>query len=112
MRTFMIVMQVLGGLSFIPWMRLAGLSFLVFASPRAIRKIYPWVVVLLIFSYPFCVFGSFWWAWSNFLMRNPRLGCFWSCVPLVVFPILYLIIRQTTDLFEKDKKYRDGKKYF
>lgn len=44
MRILMIVLQICGGLTFIPWFIAAGLSFMIFDSPRAYRKIFPWIL--------------------------------------------------------------------
>ncbi|WP_188766545.1 hypothetical protein [Emticicia aquatilis] len=104
MRILMIILQICGGLTFIPWFMIAGLSFMVFDRPSAIRKFLPWVFVFLIFSYPFVVGGSYWWAWSSVINGDYKIGCLWSCVPIIVFILGYIIITQRTDLLNRYKK--------
>jgi len=104
MRILMIILQIGGGLTFIPWFIAAGLSFMVFDTPRSIKKAFPWFLIFLIFSYPFVVARSYWWAWSSVSGGNYKIGCLWSCLPIIVFSLVYLIISQRTDLLNKYKK--------
>lgn len=104
MHILMIILQVCGGLTFIPWFMIAGLSFMVFDTPRSIKKAFPWFLIFLIFSYPFVVGGSYWWAWSSVINGDYKIGCLWSCVPMMVFIVGYVIITQRTDLLNRYKK--------
>ena len=103
MRILIIVLQILGGLTFIPWFMVAGLSFLVFDAPHAIKKLSPWALVFFIFSYPFIVGGSYCQAWSSVSTGNYITGCLWSCIPIIFFSLGYLIIVQRTDLLNRYK---------
>lgn len=104
MRILMIVLQTLGGLTFIPWFIAAGLSFMIFDTPHSIKKAFPWVLLFMIFSYPFVVAGSYWWAWLSVSSGNYKMGCLWSCLPIIVFIVGYLIIAKRTNLLNKYKK--------
>lgn len=104
MKILMIVLQICGGLTFIPWFMIAGLSFLIFDSPRATKKFFPWAVIFLIFSYPFVVGGSYWWAWSSVTAGEYKIGCLWSCFPIMFFILIYVIITQKTNLLSRYKK--------
>lgn len=104
MKILMIVLQICGGLTFIPWFMIAGLSFMIFDSPRAIKKFFPWAVIILIFSYPFVVAGSYWWAWSSVTAGDHKIGCLWSCFPIMFFILGYVIITQKTNLLSRYKK--------
>ncbi|WP_156510955.1 MULTISPECIES: hypothetical protein [Emticicia] len=99
----MIIIQICGGLTFIPWFMIAGLAFLVFDSPRTTRRFFPWALIFLVYSYPFIVGGSYWWAWSSVILGNYTIGCLWSCLPLIIFILGYFLIAQRTDLL---KRYR------
>ncbi len=101
MKILMIVLQICGGLTFIPWFMIAGLSFMIFDSPRAVKKFFPWAVIILIFSYPFVVAGSYWWAWSSVTAGDHRIGCLWSCFPIMFFVLGYVIITQKTNLLSR-----------
>lgn len=104
MRILMIALQICGGLTFIPWFTVAGLSFMVFETPKSVKKAFPWVLIFLIFSYPFVVAGSYWWAWSSISGGSYKMGCLWSSLPIIVFALLYLIISQRTNLLNRYKK--------
>lgn len=104
MKILMIILQIFGGLTFIPWFMVAGLSFMVFNTPNSIKKAFPWVLIFLIFSYPFVLAGCYWWSWSNVSSSDYKIGCLWSCLPIVVFFIGYLLISRQTDLLSKNKK--------
>lgn len=105
MKILMVVLQIFGGLTFIPWFMIAGLSFMIFDNPKAIKKFFPWAVIFLIFSYPFVVGGSYWWAWEKGMAGNYKVGCLWSCLPIVFFIFGYIIITQRTNLLNRYKKY-------
>ncbi|WP_421771189.1 hypothetical protein [Emticicia sp.] len=104
MRNLMIVLQVLGGFTLVPWFIIAGLSFMVFDTPKSIRKLFPWIILLTIFSYPFVLAASYWRAWSSVSIGNYTTGCLWSCLPIIVFAMGYLLINQQTDLLNRYKK--------
>ena len=100
----MIVLQICGGLTFVPWFIVAGLSFMIFDTPKSVKKVFSWVLIFSIFSYPFVVAGSYWRAWSSVSNGNYKIGCLCSCLPIIVFVLGYLIISQRTDLLNRDKK--------
>lgn len=104
MRILMIVLQICGGLTLVPWFMIAGLSFMVFDTPQSIRKFFPWVVVFLIFSYPFVLGASYWRAWSSVVAGSYITGCLWSCLPVIIFAMGYLFIAQRTNLLNRYKK--------
>ena len=104
MRILIIFIQICGGLTIIPWFIISGLSFMVFDRPSSIKKAFPWFLIFLIFSYPFVVSGSYWWAWSNVINGDYEIGCMWSFVPFIVFIFGYMIITQRTDLLSKYKR--------
>ncbi len=104
MRVTEIVIQFIGGLTLIPWFAIAGLSFMAFDSPKSIKKITPWLFILLIFSYPFILGGSYWWSWSNFLIGDVKTATFWSFLPIIVFGIAYVIITRSSNFLNKFNK--------
>ncbi|CAH0994024.1 hypothetical protein EMA8858_00131 [Emticicia aquatica] len=101
MRTLVIVLQILGGLTFIPWFTVAGLSFISLNSSESIKKIGPWLFIISIFIYPFIVGGCYWWAWSIVLTGDLFTAALWSCLPLICFGVAYLIISQTSDYLKR-----------
>lgn len=101
MKIIMIVLQVLGGLSLIPWFAVAGLSFMAFDAPKATRRLTPWLFVVGIYLYPFIVGISYWRAWGYFSLGSPKGAILWSCIPLIVFIISYFVITQTSSLMNK-----------
>lgn len=104
MRILIVILQICGGFTFIPWFIVSGLSFMVFDRPNSFKKAFPWFLMFLIFSYPFVVSGSYWWAWSNVIYGDFKIGFLWTFVPIIVFIFGYNIIRQRTDLLSKYKK--------
>lgn len=103
MDTIVIIIQVVGGCTLIPWFGVAGLSFMTFDTPDSTKKFAPWLFVFSIFSYPFVVGGSYWWAWSNFIIGNVKTATFWSFLPIILFVFAYLIIIRSTNLLRKSK---------
>jgi hypothetical protein len=104
MKFLIIFLQAIGGLTFIPWFILSGMSFMVFDKPQAFRKTLPWLFIIAVFSYPFIVGASYWWAWSNFISSFYNGAIFWSLFPTTVFGIGYLILSQKTDFFNKNRR--------
>lgn len=104
MRTLIIILQILGVLTFIPWFLTAGLSFMVFDSPKTFKKLKPWFFVCAIYSYPFIVCASYWWSWSTFLSYNFKSALIWACFPLIVFLVAYFIITKKTDFLKRNKR--------
>lgn len=104
MRIAVIIIQVIGGLTLIPWFAVAGLSFMAFDSPQSTKKITPWVFVLSIFTYPFILGGSYWWAWSNLISGNIKSATFWSFLPIIIFVIAYFVITRSSNFLKKLNK--------
>jgi len=104
MRTLIIIIQIFGGLTLIPWFAIAGVSFMAFDSPQAIKKLGPWLFVICVFSYPFILGASYWWAWSNFISSNIKTAFFWSFFPIFLFVIAYLFTSQFTNFLNKQSK--------
>jgi hypothetical protein len=104
MQISVIIIQIFGGLSLIPWFSMAGLSFMAFDSPKFTKKLTPWLFVISIFSYPFLLGGSYWWAWSNFLSGHIKSATFWSFLPILIFGVAYLIITRSSNFLNKLNK--------
>lgn len=104
MKVLIILLQVIGGLTFIPWFILCGMSFMVFDKPQAFRRRLLWLFIMAVFSYPFIVSASYWWAWSNFISSFHKIAVFWSGFPILVFGLAYFILAQKTDFFNKNKR--------
>lgn len=104
MRIAVIIIQIIGGLTLIPWFAVAGLSFMAFDSPKSTKKLSPWLFVLSVFTYPFILGGSYWWAWSNFLSGYIKIATFWSFLPIIIFSIAYLIISRSSNFLNKLNK--------
>lgn len=104
MKVLIILLQVIGGITFIPWFILSGMSFMIFDKPQAFRKTLPWLFIIAVFSYPFIVGASYWWAWSNFISSYYKTAIFWSCFPILVFGIAYFVLSQKTDFLNKNKR--------
>lgn len=103
MKILLILLQVLGAITLFPWFSMAGLSFIVFKPAKPIRKQLPWLFIIGIFMYPFIVGSSYWWSWTNFLVGYPKRAIFFSCLPLIIFGVAYLLIANLTDFIEKIK---------
>jgi hypothetical protein len=101
MKIFIIILQVVGGLTLIPWFAVSGLSFMAFDSPKSYRRIAPWLFVVSIFSYPFVVGMSFWKAWECVAVGNNQAALLFSAIPTVVFLIAYLFMTRGSDILEK-----------
>jgi hypothetical protein len=104
MRIIVIILQIISGFTLLPWFAVAGLSFMAFDSPQSIKKIVPWLFVLSVFSYPFILGTSCWWAWSNFLSKNINAALFWSCFPMIVFATGYFAITRLTNYLDNLSK--------
>ncbi|WP_435356508.1 hypothetical protein [Emticicia sp. SJ17W-69] len=98
-----IIIQLIGGCTLIPWFGLAGLSFMSFDTPKATKKLIPWLFIFSVFSYPFIIGGSYWWAWSTFMSGNIKSAIFWSSLPIGLFVFAYLVIIRSPSLLRKSK---------
>ncbi|HEY1054417.1 hypothetical protein [Emticicia fontis] len=101
MKILIILLQVLGAITIFPWFSMAGLSFIVFNPAKPLRTQLPWLLILAIFTYPFILGSSYWWSWTNFFEGYPKRSIFFSCLPLIVFGVAYLVIANLTDFIEK-----------
>lgn len=104
MQTMVIIIQVIGGFTLIPWFAVAGQSFMTFDTPKAIKELTPWLFIISVFSYPFIIGGSYWWAWSNFIDGEIKIAVFWSFLPTILFGIAYLIVTRSSNLLRRINK--------
>jgi len=103
MKILIILLQVLGAITIFPWFSMAGLSFIVLNPAKSLRKHIPWLLIVAIFCYPFIIGSSYWWSWTNLIEGYPKRAIFFSCLPIIVFGIAYLLIANLTDFIEKIK---------
>ena len=101
MKTFIILIQLIGGLTLIPWFVAAGQSFLIFESPRSIKKITPWLFIFAVFVYPFILAICFWEAWNCINEGEQYDPFFWAALPTFIFVLSYLSITRFTDIHKK-----------
>ncbi len=101
MRIAVTIIQIIGGLTLIPWFTVAGLSFMAFDSPKSTRKFAPWIFIICVFSYPFILGGSYWWAWSNFFSGNIKTATFWSFLPILILGTAYFVTIRFSDFLNK-----------
>ncbi|WP_337044010.1 hypothetical protein [Emticicia sp. 17c] len=103
MKILLISLQILGAITLFPWFSMAGLSFIILKPAKALKKQLAWLLIIGIFSYPFILGSSYWWSWANLIEGYPRRAIFFSCLPLIIFGIAYLLIATLTDFIEKIK---------
>jgi hypothetical protein len=101
MKIIIIILQIIGGLTLIPWFAVSGLSFMAFDSPKSYRRIAPWIFVISIFLYPFVVAMSFWKAWECVVIGNTQAALIFSGIPIVVFILAYIFMTRGSDILEK-----------
>lgn len=104
MRIAVIIIQIIGGLTIFPWFSMAGISFMAFDSPKSTRKIMPWLFIISVFSYPFIIGSSYWWAWATFAIGQPKNAIFWSLVPIIIFTLAYFLITRSSNFLKKYNK--------
>jgi hypothetical protein len=84
MKLALILLQLLGGLTLIPWPMIAGMSFMAFDAPDSTKKLLPYLIVGIILSYPiillFCYIMS-WWMWSH---QHTVAAFIWSAAPFLL----------------------------
>jgi hypothetical protein len=101
MKILIILLQVLGAITLFPWFSMAGLSFIILRPSKPLRKHLPKLIIMAIFTYPFILGSSYWWSWTNFVEGYPKRALFFSCLPLIIFGVAYLLISNLTDFIEK-----------
>ncbi len=101
MKILIIILQIIGGLTLIPWFAVSGLSFMAFDSPHSYKRIAPWLFVISIFSYPFVVTMSFWKAWECVAIGNVKWAVIFSTIPIFVFLFAYVFLTRGSDILEK-----------
>jgi hypothetical protein len=104
MRVTVIIIEIIGGLTLFPWFAMAGISFMAFDSPKSTRKIMPWLFIISIFSYPFVIGGSYWWAWANLSIGRTKEAIFWSVFPIIIFGTAYVILTRSSNFLKKFNK--------
>lgn len=107
MKIIIIILQVIGGLTLIPWFGVAGLSFMAFDDPESYKKIAPWVFIASIFAYPFVLGMSFWKSWEEVSISNLDSALVFTCIPILIFAIAYLVITRGSNLYGNiSEKYK------
>ncbi|MBA4853213.1 hypothetical protein [Emticicia sp. BO119] len=101
MKIIIILLQVLGAITIFPWFSMAGLSFIVLKPSKSLKKHLPILLLIAVFAYPLIMGSSYWWSWTNFFEGYPKRAIFFSCLPLIIFGIAYLLIANLTDFIEK-----------
>jgi hypothetical protein len=101
MKVIIILIHVLGGLTLLPWFAAAGRAFMVFESPNSIKKVQPWLFVMLVFAYPFILGSSFWEAWNCVDEGEILDPMVWSSIPTFVFLLTYMYVTRLSNLHKK-----------
>lgn len=58
-------------LSLVPWLFLAGFSFMAFDAPGSTKQQEAWQLVIAIWSYPLWLFAAATLSWLLFVLRHP-----------------------------------------
>jgi hypothetical protein len=95
MKILIVSLQILGGISLIPWFSVAGLSFIAFGSTNSTRRFFSWLYIISIYNYTFVLGISYWRAWSNFSLGIASGSILWSFAPLIIFSVAYLLLSQS-----------------
>lgn len=83
-RVALVLMQLLALLTLAPWLVLAGLSLMAFDAPGSMRKLWPWLYVGGIGSYPLVVIACGAAAWWCQARRRLVCAVLLALVPLVI----------------------------
>jgi hypothetical protein len=75
-----------------------------FDSPKSTRKVMPWLFIISVFSYPFIIGGSYWWAWSNLTVGKANDAMFWSLFPIIIFGLAYFVLTRSSNFLKKLNK--------
>jgi hypothetical protein len=81
MKPIIILLQLLGGATLIPWAFGAMMSPMLFDSPNSAQKMFPYVIMGGLLLYPILLGGCFWYAWK---MDDMQKAALLSAVPLVL----------------------------
>jgi hypothetical protein len=85
MKIIVILLQLLGGATLIPWAFGAMMSPMLFDSPNSAQKLFPYLIMGGLFLYPILMGGCFWYAWK---MEEMTKSALLSAVPLVLAGIV------------------------
>jgi hypothetical protein len=82
-------LQIVQLLSLIPWLLMAGLSFMAFDAPGSDKMWQPWVFVALMWSYPLWLLGAGILSWVLFGFRRHVwavvIGSIFTLLPVLGF---------------------------
>jgi hypothetical protein len=92
----LLILQGLQLLSLLPWLPMAGLSFMAFDAPGSDKMWQPWAFVALICSYPLWLLGAGVLSWVLFAFRR----YVWAVVVCGIFilPVLVILLVFTVSL--------------
>lgn len=86
------LLQLVGALTLGPWLVIAAFSFMAFLVPGASKKLWPYLLVSGVVSYPVVVAVCFLKAWSSFHQGDPTRAFLLSAAPLAIAMAGYLLL--------------------
>jgi len=88
----LLVLQGVQLLSLVPWLPMAGLSFMAFDAPGSDKMWQPWAFVALMWSYPLWLLGAGILAWVLFGFRRYVWAVVICGIVTLPVPVLVLIM--------------------
>jgi len=88
----LVVLQVLQFLSLVPWLLMAGLSFMAFDAPGSDKMWQPWAFVIAIWSYPVWLLLAGMISWLLFYFRRNVSAVVLSAVVTLPAPALLVFL--------------------
>jgi hypothetical protein len=88
----LVILQVVQVLSLVPWLLMAGLSFMAFDAPGSDKMWQPWAFVIAIWSYPVWLLLAGIASWLLFYFRRNVSAVIVSAVVTLPSPVLILVL--------------------
>ncbi|MGH8046828.1 MAG: hypothetical protein ACREKL_06245 [Chthoniobacterales bacterium] len=91
----LLVLEAAQLLSLVPWVVIAGFSFMAFDAPGSVEKSEPWTLVKIIWSYPLWLLAAGILSWTLFAFRRYVTAVVISTIftiPMTALMVILLIV--------------------
>lgn len=103
--TLILFIQLIGVTTLIFWLDTFAQSLLPLGIHVSNKKGSSWLGVVFVFLYPLFLGLSYWVANKNHLMKETNTAVFWSIIPIIIFTVIFFIVKHNASHFQKTIKY-------
>lgn len=104
METIIMLIQLIGITTLILWFDTFAQSLLPLGIIISKNNSSSWLGAVFVFLYPLFLGFSYWIANRNHLMKDINTAIFWSIIPIIIFTIIFFIVKHKASQFQKSVK--------